>query len=67
MTSGKTMADSLSQQVETLLSTMFTAADQRGRAAAATFAGCFAEDGQFLAGAQALDGRRGMTSRAGAR
>ena len=65
MSGEKAMADSFNHQVEILLSTMFTAADQRGPTAAAAFARCFAEDGKFFAGAQALNGQRGMTSRAG--
>lgn len=56
------MADELSQQVDSLLSVLFTSADERGQIAAERFAACFAEDGKFTAGAAGLEGRQGKAS-----
>jgi len=54
------MSNDLKEQVASLLSTLFASADQRGQAAAAGFAECFTEYGQFKAGPQAaLKGRKG--------
>ena len=59
------MSDDMKEQVTSLLSALFASADSRGPAAAAGFAGCFTEHGQFKAGPQAaLQGRKGKKLRA---
>ena len=54
------MAADLNRDVEAVVLKMFASADQRGQTAAGTFADCFAEQGQFIAGARSLNGRKGM-------
>lgn len=53
------MPKHVDQEVEELTTRLFTAADSRDTAAAAHFADCFVEEGEFIGGPHRLKGRKG--------
>lgn len=53
------MSKNLDQQVEELVTKLFTAADSKDTDAPANFADCFVEEGEFIGGPHHLKGRKG--------